>query len=77
MRALTIGQTITTIVVTEAYYSGYGGLPPCSFCPGDVGTVVDPDLIPVFGRRRWVLLDFTKDGREWRAAIAREHARPV
>lgn len=79
-----IGQSVTSIVTREAFYSGYAGLPDCSFEPGDVGVVGAVDVAAVHAPIVWVgnkktyphghnpvyaCVDFEKYGQIWRVNL--------
>lgn len=81
-----IGDRVTTTVSTEAYYSGYGGQPRCTFEPGDVGTIAKVKVPYVTGREGLTFncVDFHKDGipynqgrNPWRVGIPTKNLKKI
>ncbi len=62
-KVLRAGMVVTTTVAHPAYYSEYAGNPLCDFAPGDIGRIAHPDVPPVRGKRKsMVVIDFWKPG---------------
>jgi hypothetical protein len=71
------GKQVTTSESVEAYYSNYGGLPPCSFNPGDVGVISEVNVPCVRKNGVFNCVDFEKNGQKWRVALTNSQLRPV
>lgn len=69
------GDKVTVNTPETAYYSDYGGNPPCSLEPGEVAIIKSINVPSVTGRRGdyFHRALFTKHNQEWSVAICKDN----